>query len=121
MNELGFKSLPWDIEILGWCPVGSGASLALVDHPSSNGVTIKMSYGLCNNKNAFWGRCFIQSTSVLPSSFLIGLIKSESSFIVRSVETDLGRWTLVEAVISVVDAYPFLAFSDLTFHLEDTE
>ena len=52
-------------------------------------------------------------------SFPIGLIKTESGFIVRSVETGLGRWTLVVAVISV-DAYPFLAFSDLTCHLEDT-
>ena len=51
-------------------------------------------------------------------SFPIGLVKTESSFIVRSVETGLGRWMLVVAVISV-DAYPFLAFSDLTYHLED--
>ena len=52
-------------------------------------------------------------------SFPIGLIKTESGLIARSVETGLGRWTLVVAVI-IVDAYPFLAFSDLTCHLEDT-
>ena len=52
-------------------------------------------------------------------SFHIGLVKSESSFIVRSVETGLGRWTLVVTVVSVV-AYLFLAFSDLTCHIEDT-
>ena len=52
-------------------------------------------------------------------SFPIGLVKTESSFIVRLVETGLGRWTLVIAVISI-DAYAFLAFSDLTFQLEDT-
>ena len=52
-------------------------------------------------------------------SFPIGLVKTESDFIVRSVETGLGRWTLVVAVISV-DAYPFLAFPDLTCHFEDT-
>ena len=52
-------------------------------------------------------------------SFSIGLVKTESSFIVRSVETSLGRWTLVVAVI-IVDAYPSLAFSDLTCHLQDT-
>ena len=52
-------------------------------------------------------------------SFPIGLVKTESDFIVRSVETGLGRWTLVLAVISV-DAYPLLAFLDLTCHLEDT-
>ena len=51
-------------------------------------------------------------------SFPIGLVKTKSDF-VRSVETALGRWTLVVAVISV-DAYPFFAFSDLTCHLEDT-
>ena len=51
--------------------------------------------------------------------FPIGLVKTESGFIVRSVETGLGRWTLVVAVISV-DAYLFLAFLDLTYHLEDT-
>ena len=45
------------------------------------------------------------------SSFL------ESGFMVRSIETGLGRWMLVVAVINV-DAYPFLAFSDLTCHLE---
>ena len=52
-------------------------------------------------------------------SFPIRLVKTESGFIVRSIETGLGRWMLVVAVISV-DAYPFLAFSDLTCHLEDT-
>ena len=51
-------------------------------------------------------------------SFPIGLVKTESGFIVRSVETGLGRWTLVVAVISV-DVYLFLAFSDLTGDLED--
>ena len=52
-------------------------------------------------------------------SFPTGLVKTESGFIVRSVETGLGRWTLVLIVI-IVDAYTFfLAFSDLTCHLED--
>ena len=49
--------------------------------------------------------------------FPIGLVKTKFDFIVRLVETGLGRLTL--AVISV-DVYPFLAFSDLTYHLEDT-
>ena len=53
-------------------------------------------------------------------SFPIVLVQTESDFIVRSVETGLGRWTMVVAVISA-DAYPFLAFSDLTCHLDDTE
>ena len=43
-------------------------------------------------------------------SFHIGLVKTESGVIVRSVETGLGRWTLVAAVISV-DAYPFFWLS----------
>ena len=38
---------------------------------------------------------------------------------VRSVETGLGRLTLVVAVVSV-DVYPYLAFPNLTCHLEDT-
>ena len=38
--------------------------------------------------------------------FPTGLVKTKSDVIVRSVETGLGRRTLVVAVISV-DAYPF--------------
>ena len=52
-------------------------------------------------------------------SFFIGLVKTKTDSIVGSVETGLGRWTLVVAVINV-DAYPLLAFSDLTCHHEDT-
>ena len=52
-------------------------------------------------------------------SFSTGLVKTKSDFIIRSVETDLGRWMLVVAVISI-DIYPFLAFSDLTCHFEYT-
>ena len=85
---------------------GEGASLALVGHPSSDGVTIKMPYG----------DVFIDQ--LRTPSFPIGLAKTESGFIVRSVETGLGRM-LVVAVISA-NAYPFLAFPDLTCHLEDT-
>ena len=51
--------------------------------------------------------------------FSIGLVKTKSDFIVGSVETSLGKWMLVVAVISV-DPYPFLSFLDLTCHLEDT-
>ena len=49
-------------------------------------------------------------------SFPTGLVKNESGFTVRSIETGIGIWTLVVAVISV-DAYPL---SDLTNPLEDT-
>ena len=43
--------IPWDIKVLAWCPGGSvlpqgeKASLTLVGHPSSDGVTIKIPYG----------------------------------------------------------------------------
>ena len=44
---------PQDIVMLGWCSNsvsltswGEGAFLALVDHPSSDGVTIKISRGV---------------------------------------------------------------------------
>ena len=50
-------------------------------------------------------------------SFPIELVKTESNFIVRSVETGLGRLMLVVAVMSVY-LYPFLAFSDLICQLE---
>ena len=52
-------------------------------------------------------------------SFPTGLVKTESDFIVRSIQTALGRSILKVAVISV-DAYPFLASSDPTCQLEDT-
>ena len=86
---------------------GEVASLSLVGHPSSDGVTIKMPYGY-----------MFYIDQLRSPSFPISLVKTESDFIVTSVETGLERWTLVVAVITV-DAYPFLAFSDLTCHLED--
>ena len=52
-------------------------------------------------------------------SLPIELVKTESGFIVRSVETGLGRWKLVVAVNNN-NAYTFLAFSNLTRQLEDT-
>ena len=55
---------------------GQGASLALVAHPSRDGVTIKMPYGVDQLR--------------IPS-FPMGLVKTESGFIVRSVETGLER------------------------------
>ena len=42
--------------------------------------------------------------------FPIGLVKYKSDFIVTLVETGLGRWMLVVAVIGV-DAYPFFWLS----------
>ena len=51
--------------------------------------------------------------------FPIRLVKTKSDFIVGWVETVLGKWRPAVAVISY-DAYPFLAFSDLTCHPENT-
>ena len=49
----------------------------------------------------------------------IGLVKTKSDVIVRSVQKGLGIWMLVQAVISV-NVYPFLAFSNLSCHFEGT-
>ena len=59
---------------------GEGASLTLVDHPSSDGVTIKMTYMV-----------HILYQLALHPFFRIGLVKTESGFIFRSVETGLRR------------------------------
>ena len=74
-----------------------------------------------NNVNGFkdtrsippFGIDVLPSISLARHLFL--LVKAESDFIVTSVETALGRWTLVVAVISA-DAYPFFGFvrSDLS-------
>ena len=63
--------------LISW---GEGASLVLVGHPSSDGITIKMPYGVD-----------VLHRLVSHPIFPIGLVKIESSFIVRSVETGLGR------------------------------
>ena len=83
--------------------------MALVVIPSGDGDTIKMPYGV--------DVLLHQPASQLI--FPIGLIKTASDFVVRSVETGLGKWKLVVAMISV-DIYPFLAFSDPTYYLKDT-
>ena len=49
-------------------------------HPSSDGVMIKMPYGVDVLHRPAW-----------TPSFPIGLVKTESDFNVRSVETGLGR------------------------------
>ena len=62
---------------------------------------------------------FYYINQLYTPSFPIVLVKTKSDCIVGSAETGLGRLMLVVAVISV-DAYPFLAFSELTCHPEDT-
>ena len=55
----------------------------------------------------------------LPPSFPIGLLKTESNLILKSVETNLVRWKMVKVVVSV-DTYPLLAYSGLPWHVKDT-
>ena len=76
----------------------------LFSQPSSDGITIKIPYRVDDQPR----------TPSCPT----GLFKTESDFTARSVETSLG--SIVVAV--TCDAYPFLAFSDLTCpcHLKDT-
>ena len=72
----------------GWCPVGlvstyqgEDASLALVGHPSSDGIMKKIPHGVD----------VLLHQPTLHPIFPIGLVKTQSDFIVTSVETDLGR------------------------------
>ena len=76
-----------------------GVSLALVGCPCSDGITVKILYG-------------VDVLLHRPSSHPIFSywVKTKSDFIVISFETDLGRSPPVVAVINV-DSYPFLAFS----------
>ena len=94
------------VSLTSW---GEGASLALVGHPSTDGITIKILYGV----DVF------NINQLHTSSFPVRLVKTKSDFIVGSVETHLEKWMLAAAVISV-DAYPFSTFWDPTCHLEDT-
>ena len=57
-----------------------GTSLALVGHPSSDSVTIKIPMGQM---------FYIDQLHTPP--FPIGLVKTESGFIITSFETGLGR------------------------------
>ena len=66
--------------------------MALVRHPSSDGVTIKIPYSVD----------VLLHQPVSCPIFSYRLVKTESDFIVRSVETGLGRQTLVVAMISVL-------------------
>ena len=59
---------------------GKGASLVIVGHPSSDAVAIKMPFGVD-----------VLIDQLRIPTFPIGLVKTESGFIVRSVETGSGR------------------------------
>ena len=58
--------------------MGEGTTLG---HSSSDGVTIEIPYMV---------NILLHQPACTPS-FPIGLVKTESDFIVKSVETDLGR------------------------------
>ena len=60
---------------------GEVVSLALAGQPSSDGITIKNTFGV--------DVYYIDQSHTL--SFLIGLVETKSDFIVSSVETGLGR------------------------------
>ena len=64
---------------------------------------------------------FYNIAQLRTPSFPIGLVKIKSDLLLDQLRLALGD-ELVVAVISVdaYPAYPFLAFSDLTCHLEDT-
>ena len=64
------------VSLTSW---GEVASLALVGHSSSDGITIKIPYGVDYYIN-----------QLRTPSFPIGLVETKSDFIVRSVETGLG-------------------------------
>ena len=93
------------VSLTSW---GEGAHLALVRHPSSDGVTIKIPYQV---------DLYYIDLPCTPS-FPVGLFKTKSDFVL-SVEPGLGRWTLTVAVISV-HAYRFTAFSDMTCYSDIT-
>ena len=61
---------------------------------------------------------YINQSHTLP--FPIGLVKTESDFIVRSVEAAMNAGGSCAVAVISVDAYSFLAFLDLTYHPEDT-
>ena len=60
---------------------GEGAYLALVGHTFSDVITIKIPYGVD----------FLLYRPISQPIFSIELVKTRSAFIVRSVETGVGR------------------------------
>ena len=75
-----------EVSLTSW---GEGASLALVGHLSSDGITIKIPYGI----DVLLHQRFTTSTSFASqlSYWPIRLVKTKSDFIVGSVQTGLGK------------------------------
>ena len=90
-----------------------------LDFSNKAEIKYKNSWGICDDQGilAIFLCSFFLITDVnldlkmlkLDMQPNFGLVKNESGFIVRSVETVWGRWMLVVAVISV-DAYSFFGF-----------
>ena len=77
-------SFPRDIEILGWFSSevsftswGEGASLALVGHPSSDGVTIEIPYGV---------DVLLYKTSLTPHLLLLGWLKLNLILLLNQID-----------------------------------
>ena len=66
------------VSLTSW---GEGESLALVGHPSSDGITIKIPYGV---------DVLLRRPASHPI-FSYWVVKTKSDFIVRPVKTGLGR------------------------------
>ena len=87
--------------------------------------TLKYWVGVQWGQSSFMGRrdlfsfrCFIASTSLITYFFKLGWLNLDLNQ--WSGEIVLGSWTL-EAALTNIDACPFLAYSDLTCYLENTE
>ena len=59
---------------------GEGTSLALIGHPSSDGIMIKI----------FWDRCFTASTSLTLHLFLLGWLKLNLTLLLHRVVINAG-------------------------------
>ena len=70
--------------LLGWCPVGPVLPhrVKVPFYPWL--VTLLV---MSHNKNVLWGRCFTLMTSLAPHLFLLGWLKLNLTFFVRSFET----------------------------------
>ena len=61
----------------------------MIGHPSCDGVTIKIPYKV---------DILLHQSALHPPPFPTGLLRTESDFIVRSVETGLGNFTQSKSV-----------------------
>ena len=110
------------IEILGWYTVRS----VLPDGKMSLKLWLVIILVMVSQKNTLWDKCLTTSTS------LFYWVCYNWSWIIRSVETDLRGWKLLQVVINInviffcflqtwtVTCHLLFVFTDLTCHLEST-